>query len=157
MSLAGVAALHTGNSVQALVGRSRAALLGAGAVIACGGAILIAPRVLALNAQGAANTALQRGDVPAAVRDATRALQYDGDSVRGRVLRAAAFARADAFELARADLEHALRTEPQNWTTWALLGDLLTRHGDLREAKASYRHAERLDPLDTGIAPARGP
>jgi len=52
----------------------------------------------------------------------------------------------------------ATRREPRNFVTWALLGDLAGRQGDVRAARAYYRRAARLNPRDVGIAKlARSP
>jgi Flp pilus assembly protein TadD len=145
----------TGKPVRALVGRTHMVALAAVTVLAGVGAVLIAPRILSLHDQSSAQSALARHDPRGAIRDATRALDYDGDSVPALVLRSAAFARFDAFDLARADLRRALTVEPQNWVTWALMGDLLTRRGDPGAARASYRRAHQLDPLEPGLVEPR--
>ena len=116
-------------------------IVGASVVVGLVGAVLIAPRVLALSAQSSAQHALARNDPRGAIRDASRALDYDGSSIEALTLRAAAFARLDAFALARDDLQRALRLEPQNWVTSAAIGDLLTRHGDLGAARSYYLRA----------------
>jgi hypothetical protein len=126
----------------------RVALVGVVAAIAIAGAVAIAPRVFSLDAQDAAQTALAREQPRTAASDATRALQYDSSSVNALVLRSAAFSRLHAFAPALADLEHAISLERQNWSTWALLGDLLTRRGERRAARAAYRHALKLNPRE---------
>jgi Flp pilus assembly protein TadD len=117
-------------------------------VIAAVGAFTIAPRVLSLRAQQSAQAALGHDAPRVAITDATRALDYDPYSVQALVLRAAGFARLHAFSPARDDLVHAVALEPRNWVTWALLGDLLTRRGDRRQARAAYKRAGALDPID---------
>ena len=134
-----------------LAPRARVAVAAVAAALAVAGAILIVPRILTQDALSSARSALRAGDARGAISDATRALQYDGSSVDARVLRAAGFARLDAFTLARADLHRALAEEPQNWVTWALLGDLLTRRGERAAARAAYRHALQLNPLETDL------
>jgi Flp pilus assembly protein TadD len=110
--------------------------------------VTIAPRLFSLDAQDAAQAALAHNQPDAAARDATKALEYDSSSVDALVLRAAAFARLHAFGPALASLERAISIEPQNWATWALLGDLLTRRGERRAARAAYRHALALNPRE---------
>jgi Flp pilus assembly protein TadD len=121
-------------------------------VIACAGALTIAPRILSLQARAQAQRDLANNQPRAAIVDATRSLDYNSSSVNGLVLRAAGFARLHAFAPARADLLHAIATEPQNWAMWALLGDLLTRRGELVAATSAYRRALALNPLDPGLA-----
>ena len=135
----------------ALTHRAHAAIVASAAVIAVAGIVTIGPRVLSLDAQASAQHALARGKARTAVADATTALEYDPRSVQALVLRSAGFARLHAFSRSRADLERALRLEPQNWTTWALLGDLLTRHGDRRAARSAYARAAALDPVDRAV------
>lgn len=52
---------------------------------------------------------------------------------------------------ARADLLEALDLEPENFVTYALLGDLETRAGRRRLARQYYRRALALNPRDTGL------
>ncbi len=132
----------------------RVAMVAAVAAIAVVGGVAIAPRVFSLDAQDAAQAALAHKQPRTAATDATKALEYDSSSVDALVLRAAAFARLHAFAPALADLERAISLEPQNWATWALLGDLLTRRGDRRAARAAYRHALRLNPREPELKSA---
>ncbi len=132
----------------------RVALVAVVAAIAIAGTVTIAPRVFSLDAQNAAQAALAHDQPDAAARDATKALEYDSSSVDALVLRAAAFARLHAFGPALASLERAISIEPQNWATWALLGDLLTRRGERRAARAAYRHALALNPREPELRTA---
>ncbi len=159
MALGAVAALLSGGepALQPLTRSAHATLIGALAALACAGAVLIVPRVVSLAAQSAAERALADGGARAAIADATRALDYDGSSVQALVLRSAAFARLDAFTLAREDLQRALRIEPDNWTTDALMGDLLTRRGEIAAARTFYRRARALDPLEPSLVAALAP
>jgi hypothetical protein len=140
-----------GGRAVPLVGRARAGLIAATAVIAVAGAVAIAPRVLSLHAQGLAQHDLADGRPRAAIADATTALDYDGSSVEALILRAAGFARLHDFSATLASLRQAISTEPHNWTTWALLGDLFTRRGDRGSAHAAYARALSLDPLDSSL------
>lgn len=134
--------------------RARAAAIVAAVAVALAGVATIAPRVLSLHAQTAAEQALGRGDARAAIADATTAIEYDPSSVQAFVLRSAGFARLDDFGPSLADLKRAAAVEPRNWATWALLGDLLTRRGDRSAAQAEYAHAHALDPLEPDLSAA---
>jgi cytochrome c-type biogenesis protein CcmH/NrfG len=46
----------------------------------------------------------------------------------------------------------AARRDPGAYVTWALLGDLAVRRGDLRQARADYGRASRLNPFDRPLA-----
>lgn len=148
--------VRPGSRAAIVAGRGRLAMIMAAVAIVIAGALTIAPRVLSLQAQTSAQNALARRAPRSAIRDATTALEYDPSSVSGFVLRAAGFARLHDFAAARADLHRALRTEPRNWATWALLGDLLTRRGDRSGARAAYAHALALDPLESELVSAAG-
>lgn len=139
---------------MALVGRGRTALIAAAAVIAVAGAVAIAPRVLSLHAQGLAERDLADGRPRAAIADATTALDYDHRSAQALIVRAAGFARLHAFSETLADLREAISIEPRAWGTWALLGDLLTRRGDVQGAHAAYAHALSLDPRESSLQTA---
>ena len=138
----------------AIGGRARIAAIALAAAIACAGAITIAPRILSLDNQQAAEHALGNGAPKAAITDASRALDYDSRSVQTLVLRAAGFARLQAFAPALADLKRALAVEPRNWVTWALLGDLLTRRGERLRAHSAYERALALNPLEPSLRSA---
>jgi O-Antigen ligase len=138
----------------ALAGRARVATIAAAAAIAIAGAVTIVPRVLSLHAQTSAQRALARGAPRTAIIDATTALKYDPSSVPALVMRAAGFARLHAFAPSLADLKRARALEPHNWTTWALVGDLLMRHGDRSAARAAYARALALDPLEPDLRSA---
>jgi Flp pilus assembly protein TadD len=116
--------------------------------------VTIAPRILSLHAQASAQQALDGGNPRAAIRDATTALEYDSRSVPALVVRAAGFARLHAFAPALADLKRAVAVEPHNWVTWALVGDLLTRHGNRSAARTAYTRALALDPLEPDLRSA---
>ena len=52
---------------------------------------------------------------------------------------------------ARRELLAALEREPQNFVTLALLGDLEVRAGRPGRARAWYRRALALNPVDVGL------
>jgi UDP-N-acetylmuramyl pentapeptide phosphotransferase/UDP-N-acetylglucosamine-1-phosphate transferase len=87
-----------------------------------------------------------------ALTEASRSLALNGDAVPTYYTRSAAYARLGDYGRARAALLEALRVEPDNFVTWALLGDLAVRHGDTALAKRYYGRAHVLNPRDTGIA-----
>jgi predicted TPR repeat methyltransferase len=87
----------------------------------------------------------------AALADANRALRIDADDIDSYYVKAAAFARFDQPAPARAALLAAARRAPQGWVTWALLGDLSVRAGDLRAARRAYGRALRLNPRDPAL------
>jgi Flp pilus assembly protein TadD len=142
------------SGARALPSRARIAMIVAMAAIAVTGVITVAPRFLSAQAQTSADRALARDAPRAAIRDASTALEYDSSSVPAFTLRAAGFARLHDFAPALADLKRARDLEPRNWTTWALLGDLLTRRGDRSGARAAYRRAIALDPLEPDLKTA---
>jgi O-antigen ligase len=156
IALAAAVALVSGPESRrpALVGRARIAATVGTAVIALAGAVTIAPRILSLDAQASAQQALDGGDPRAAISEATTALEYDPSSVPALVQRAAGFARLHAFSPALADLRRAVAVEPHDWVTWALVGDLLTRHGNRSAARAAYKRALALDPLEPELKSA---
>ena len=156
IALAAAVALASGPESRsvALAGRARIVAIVATSAIAITGAVTIAPRILSLHAQAAAQRALDRGAPRVAVMDATTAFEYDPDSVPALVLRAAGLAALHAFPSSLSDLKRAVAVEPRNWVTWALVGDLLTRHGDRSSARAAYARARALDPLEPDLKSA---
>ncbi len=89
---------------------------------------------------------------PSAALEATdESLSLNPDSVQAYYLKAAAFARLHAYGAAKLTLHEAIDREPHNYVTWALLGDLLTRHGALDAARRAYHHASVLNPRDRGL------
>jgi O-Antigen ligase len=156
IALAAVAALLVRSDVPgaAFSTRARVAIAALATAVAVAGVVTVAPQVLAVHARSSAEHALAEGRPRAVIVDATRALDYDPNSVQALVLRAAGFARLHAFAPTLADLKRAIGLEPHNWATWALLGDLLTRRGEPAAARAAYAHALALDPLDTSLKAA---
>jgi UDP-GlcNAc:undecaprenyl-phosphate GlcNAc-1-phosphate transferase len=87
-----------------------------------------------------------------ALSDADRAITLDGSDLDAYYLKAAAFARFDRADEARATLLTATQEDPTNFTTWTLLGDLEVRLRNFTAAKSFYEHAHALDPNDPSIA-----
>jgi O-antigen ligase len=156
IALAAAAALlvRPGRVAAVSWGRCQIATIVLAAVIACAGTVTIAPRVLSLHARASAQRALADRQPRMAIADATRALDYDPDSVAALGLRAAGFAQLHAFAPTLADTKRAIALEPRNWVTWALLGDLLTRRGDRARARSAYRRAVALNPRNAGLRSA---
>jgi UDP-N-acetylmuramyl pentapeptide phosphotransferase/UDP-N-acetylglucosamine-1-phosphate transferase len=124
--------------------------------IAVGVAITVA--AVSLGRQGLSERYVERAqsalarDPERALVEANRALRLDRESIAAHYAKAAALARFGEGGSARAVLLDATSREPRNFVTWALLGDLSVRQGDLATAKANYRRAARLNPRDRGLA-----
>jgi O-antigen ligase len=89
----------------------------------------------------------------AALQDAQDALDWNGSSVPTRYLQAAAYARLGNYGAARGALLEALKDEPNDWVTWALLGDIAVRAHSFAQAKGYYVKAQHLNPreIELGI------
>jgi O-antigen ligase len=68
-----------------------------------------------------------------------------------RYLQAGALEELGRVGAARRELRGALELEPRNFATLGLLGDLELRAGNPAEARAFYRRALELNPLDSGL------
>jgi hypothetical protein len=115
------------------------------AVAIAAGAYSIARPALALKLRSDGHDRLT-SDPAAAIRDARDSLALDDEPVATYYLEAAGYARLDLYRQARAALREAVRREPHNYVTWALLGDLARRHGDRAAARSAYRRAHQLNP-----------
>ncbi|MDQ3433955.1 MAG: O-antigen ligase family protein [Actinomycetota bacterium] len=126
-------------------------------VVACAALVVFATVQLGrstladLNRQQA-REALERGDPARALIETNEALALDDESLRTWYLKAAAYARRDDYLSARAALGEAVRREPNNFVTWALLGDLATRRGDFPQAARDYARSLALNPRDPELA-----
>jgi tetratricopeptide (TPR) repeat protein len=89
-----------------------------------------------------------------ALRDADRSLRLDPAAVQTYYVKAAALARFNEPEAARRALLSAAEREPSDFLTYALLGDLAVRTGDLRRAREHYRRALSLNPRDPALRAA---
>ena len=87
-----------------------------------------------------------------AITDANRALRLDGANLDAYEVKAAGEARFGQAAAARSTLLAAARTDPEDFVTWALLGDLEVRLHDFSVARAFYSRAHTLDPNDPTIA-----
>jgi hypothetical protein len=88
----------------------------------------------------------------AAITDANRSLDIDPDSVETYYAKAAALARFDQAAAAHVVLSRALTHEPNNFVTWALLGDINVRERHLKEAQRDYETAHQLNPRDSTLS-----
>ena len=90
-------------------------------------------------------------DPAKALGDANRALRLAPEQIDASYTKAAALARFDDAGGARAALLQALEQDRGKFVTWALLGDLAVRTGELDDARTSYREALRRNPLDAAL------
>ena len=133
---------------------SRPALaLGASAVVAT---LIVAGA--SLSRQGLADLYRERAQNELATRpasaltDANRSLDIDSDAVETYYVKAAALAHFDQAAGAEGAMRQALAHEPDNFVTWALLGDIAVRQHRLRVARRDYTRAHQLNPRDTTLA-----
>ncbi len=84
----------------------------------------------------------------AALQTANESLSLNPEAVQSYYTKAAALARLGAYLPAKATLVESIRREPHNYVSWALLGDLATRRGDVSEALRAYGRAASLNPRD---------
>ena len=119
-----------------------------GAVAATAVAALFTARMMLADHDRSQAVALLARDPTAALARTNDALALEGDSVDNYYVRAAAFARLGLYPAARGALLRAIADGPQDWVSWALLGDLELRDGDRAAAIRAYRHASLLDPRD---------
>jgi O-Antigen ligase len=78
-------------------------------------------------------------------------LSLNPEAIQSYYVKAAALARLDAYLPARQALLEATDREPHNYVSWALLGDLATRRGDVPAAIRAYRRAASLNPRDSEL------
>jgi Tfp pilus assembly protein PilF len=136
---------------RALTGRPARAL-GASAVI-----VTLIVAGASLSRQGLADLYRSRAQSEldarpaAALTDVNRSLDLDSDSVQSYYVRAAALARFDEAPAAEAALRKALAEEPENFATWALLGDIAVRERKLGAAKRDYVRAHVLNPRNSTL------
>jgi hypothetical protein len=137
------------------------ALAGCVTVVALG-ASMLSRLVVADHFRSAAQSRIA-SDPPEAIRLANQSLAYNAEALSPYYAKAAAYARLDRYADALATLRAAVQTEPDNFVTWTLIGDLASERGDVRRARAAYQRAARLNPLDPTLMrlaraqlPARG-
>jgi tetratricopeptide (TPR) repeat protein len=127
------------------------------AALVIAAAVFLGRATLADRHAGEAQDALA-SDPRHALSEAGRSLALNSDAVPTYYSRSAAYARLGDYAGARTALLDAARVEPENFVTWALLGDLAVRHGDRPLAQSYYRRASALNPRDPQLpALARNP
>jgi tetratricopeptide (TPR) repeat protein len=87
-----------------------------------------------------------------ALTEVNRSLDIDSDAVETFYIKAAALARFDQATAAEAALGEALAREPNNFVTWALLGDIAVRESRFAVAKRDYGRAHQLNPRNSTLA-----
>jgi hypothetical protein len=130
--------------------------------LACAAAIVLALAGVTLSRQGLAEryrfeaqNALAR-DPARALIQADRSLRIDPHALDAYYVKAAALARFDHGAAAVATLEAAAQRAPDDFVTWALLGDLAVRMGDPERARVYYARAHALNPRDPGLQALSG-
>jgi O-antigen ligase len=83
-----------------------------------------------------------------ALESVNESLSLNPDSLQSYYTKAAALARLGLYRPARAALVEAIDREPHNYVSWALLGDIETRRGNVDAALRAYRRASVLNPRD---------
>jgi tetratricopeptide (TPR) repeat protein len=81
-----------------------------------------------------------------ALRLANQSLAFNDRSVPTMYLKSAAYARLGRYRESRATLLEAVKLEPRDHLTWALLGDLSARRSKFRQARAYYERSLALNP-----------
>ena len=99
-------------------------------------------------------TALDAGDIEAAIGHLTALTDHAPDFAAGWTARANAFAMAGQTGPAVADLSRALQLEPRDWNALKLLGALLEESGDPGRAKAAYQASLAINPHQQDAADA---
>ena len=121
-------------------------------LVLVGAIVVIAAMVVSTGRQYAGERYRERAashvadDPLAALDDVDTALDLNPGAVQAYYVQAAALARLDEYEQARAALGQAARREPNNPGPWTLLGDIAVRRGDLEQAKLDYQEALDRDP-----------
>ncbi len=117
-------------------------------VLAVVAIVFIGRPTLADRFNSEAQQELERSRPRAALSAAADALSLNPDSLQAYYAKAAALARLGAYRPAKLALLEAVEREPHNYVSWALLGDLATRRGDIAYAQRVYERASRLNPRD---------
>jgi hypothetical protein len=131
---------------------TRRLVLGALLAIPVGVAgVSLSRQVLSEHYRGQAREALARDDARTALRDADRSLRLDGEDLQTWYTKAAAYARQGDYLHAQAALGQAIRREPGDFLSYALVGDLAVRRGEYARAKYYYREALRRNPREPSL------
>jgi tetratricopeptide (TPR) repeat protein len=94
-----------------------------------------------------------RTDPVESLRLANESLALNEQSVSALYVKSAAYARLRRYRDARETLLEAVKLEPRDHLTWALLGDLTARRGNFREARRYYRRSLQLNPRNPFVKP----
>jgi hypothetical protein len=129
---------------------ARPAALAALAVVLAVGAVGVIRPVLALHARTQARADL-RTDPRGALEHAQDAVSLEPEAIPSYRLEAAAQARLGRYGAARGALLEAIGRQPRDFVSWALLGDLAVRRGDLARARRYYGRAHGLNPRDVTL------
>jgi O-antigen ligase len=81
-----------------------------------------------------------------ALDSVNESLSLNPDAVQSYYVKAAALARLGAYRPSKDALGEAIRREPHNYVSWALLGDLATRRGNVSSSMRAYGRASSLNP-----------
>jgi tetratricopeptide (TPR) repeat protein len=134
----------------ARAGRRRLAITVVAAGVVLFGAAQVGRSALAQHYRAQAEDVLPVDPVKA-IQKANDSLALNDEALPAYYAKAAAYARLDRYRDSRSVLLEAARREPHDFVTWALLGDLATRRGDLPLARRYYRRASRLNPREPYI------
>ncbi|MGA8745495.1 MAG: O-antigen ligase family protein [Solirubrobacterales bacterium] len=134
---------HTGRRFRPLAPLAFIVVL----ILAVGAIVLIGRPTVAEHLRSEAQGQLET-QPRLALATAEESLSLNPESVQGHYLEAASLAKLGLYGPARAALIKAVALEPHNYVSWALLGDLTTRHGDIAPAMNAYRRAFQLNPRD---------
>jgi tetratricopeptide (TPR) repeat protein len=125
-------------------------------VVACAAMIVFGAGLVGRSALAEKYRADARGDLAhapiRAVHKANESLALNDEALATYYVKAAAYARLDEYDDARATLMEATRREPHDFVVWGLLGDLAVRRGNLLHARQAYTRAARLNPRDPALA-----
>jgi hypothetical protein len=99
-------------------------------LVIAGAAVSVARPTLADRLRSAGRAKLE-SDPAAAIEKASDSLALNDEARPTYWWRRPAYARLDMYEQARDPPLEATRREPHDYVTWALLGDLAVRRGDV--------------------------
>lgn len=98
--------------------------------------------------------ALQAGDTTSAIEHLTALTDHAPDFAEGWHMRASAYYEAGLYGPAVADLERALKLNPNNYRAIFGLGTIFESLGDAENAYRAYKHAQSIHPHHEGVTEA---
>jgi UDP-GlcNAc:undecaprenyl-phosphate GlcNAc-1-phosphate transferase len=113
--------------------------------------VSLSRQVLAQHYTGEAREAVSDHRPDAAIRNANNSLRLDAEDPGTYYAKAAAYAQLGDAGAAEAVLKDAVRIEPGDFVTYALLGDLSVRQRNWVEAKSYYGEALARNPRDPAL------